>query len=103
MRGRLNVVMKPDPHAAENGSYMVRSIYFDNSEGSKSGSGNMPNTGDSVQDSGDSNRQQPSFSGVPDRPGGVSNMKNLITYGICLVVMLAALILAARFRRRKTK
>lgn len=32
MRGRLNAVMKPDPHTAANGKYMVRSIYFDNSD-----------------------------------------------------------------------
>ena len=62
---------------------------------------NMPNMGDSTQDSGEANRQQPSFSGAPDSPGGMTSVKNLATYGICLVVMLTALILAARFRRRR--
>ena len=32
MRRRLGAVMKRDPHAGENGSYRVRSIYFDNSD-----------------------------------------------------------------------
>lgn len=32
MRGRLRAVMKPDPHAGEDGRYVVRSIYFDNSD-----------------------------------------------------------------------
>ena len=32
MRGRLRAVMKSDPHVGENGTYMIRSIYFDNSD-----------------------------------------------------------------------
>ncbi len=32
MRNRLRMVMKPDPHADENGLYLIRSIYFDNSD-----------------------------------------------------------------------
>ena len=63
--------------------------------------GNMPNMGDSAQSSDDSSRQPSSFPGSPDSPAGNANMKNLVTYGICLAVMLTALILAARFRRRR--
>ena len=32
MRGRLRHVMTPDPHAAADGTYLVRSIYFDNGD-----------------------------------------------------------------------
>lgn len=32
MRGRLQKVMKPDPHVLADGSYSIRSIYFDNSD-----------------------------------------------------------------------
>lgn len=32
MRGRLRKIMKPDPHADQNGMYRIRSIYFDNFE-----------------------------------------------------------------------
>ena len=32
MRSRLRQVMKTDPHASENGSYQIRSIYFDNND-----------------------------------------------------------------------
>ena len=32
MRGRLRAVMKPDPHAGDGGRYLIRSIYFDNSD-----------------------------------------------------------------------
>ena len=32
MRSRLRLVMKPDPHADKDGRYLVRSIYFDNSD-----------------------------------------------------------------------
>ena len=32
MRGRLKKIMKPDPHADQNGMYRIRSIYFDNFE-----------------------------------------------------------------------
>lgn len=32
MRSRLSAVMKPDPHVSDNGTYMIRSIYFDNSD-----------------------------------------------------------------------
>ena len=30
MRGRLRKVMRPDPHASADGTYLIRSIYFDN-------------------------------------------------------------------------
>ena len=30
LRSRLRTVMKSDPHAGEDGSYLIRSIYFDN-------------------------------------------------------------------------
>ena len=32
MRARLRMIMKPDPHASEDGKYRIRSIYFDNSD-----------------------------------------------------------------------
>ena len=32
MRRRLRMIMKPDPHASEDGRYKIRSIYFDNSD-----------------------------------------------------------------------
>ena len=32
MRGRLQKVMRTDPHAMADGRYLSRSIYFDNSE-----------------------------------------------------------------------
>ena len=30
LRQRLRAVMKPDPHTRQDGSYRIRSIYFDN-------------------------------------------------------------------------
>ena len=32
IRGRLRAVMSTDPHVSENGTYRIRSIYFDNSD-----------------------------------------------------------------------
>ena len=32
IRDRLRKIMKPDPHAREDGHYVIRSIYFDNSD-----------------------------------------------------------------------
>ena len=32
MRSRLKAVMDADPHAGEDGRYLIRSIYFDNSD-----------------------------------------------------------------------
>ncbi|MBO4415053.1 MAG: polyphosphate polymerase domain-containing protein [Lachnospiraceae bacterium] len=32
IRGRLKAVMSTDPHVSENGTYRIRSIYFDNSD-----------------------------------------------------------------------
>ena len=32
IRGRLKAVCRPDPHADENGTYLIRSIYFDNDD-----------------------------------------------------------------------
>lgn len=32
MSSRLRTVMRPDPHASADGTYQIRSIYFDNSE-----------------------------------------------------------------------
>ena len=32
MQKRLRLIMKPDPHAGEDGRYRIRSIYFDNSD-----------------------------------------------------------------------
>ena len=32
MRGRLRRIMSPDPHVSADGSYRIRSIYFDNSD-----------------------------------------------------------------------
>ena len=32
MRARLRLIMKSDPHVSENGTYQIRSIYFDNSD-----------------------------------------------------------------------
>ena len=50
----------------------------------------------------ETDRQKPSFSGMPDRPSGQSgNTKNLVTFGICLAVMLAALLLIKLFMRKK--
>ena len=30
IRGRLRAIMSPDPHVSDNGTYQIRSIYFDN-------------------------------------------------------------------------
>ncbi len=33
VRGRLRAIMQPDPHTGPDGSYKIRSLYFDNREG----------------------------------------------------------------------
>ena len=49
-------------------------------------------------------RQRPSFGGMPDPSADRTNQaktQNLITFGVCLAVIIAALILAKLFKRRK--
>ncbi len=41
----------------------------------------------------------PSFSGMPFQSSGTNKLKTLATYGICLAVMPAALILLKKYRR----
>ena len=45
-------------------------------------------------------RQRPSFSGMPEQSSHQTKTQNLITFGICLAVILVALILAKLFKRR---
>ena len=40
-------------------------------------------------------------SSMPDQPAGRSGMKNLLSYGICLIAMLAALAAAMLYKRRR--
>jgi hypothetical protein len=81
--------------------------------------GNMPNRSDaqgsndsSEQKATDSGGQKPSFNGgppsfpggsngMPTQPGGIGSLKTLAGYGICLLVMIAALILAKFYKRRR--
>lgn len=43
---------------------------------------------------------RPSFSGMPGQSGG-STVKNLITIGICLVVMIAAVLIVRAVKRKR--
>jgi hypothetical protein len=72
----------------------------------------MPDTDEQTQQDGNTSesalsagvhRQRPSFSGsgMPGQSSSQSRTKNLITFGICLAVMLAALLLVKLFKRRK--
>ena len=54
--------------------------------------------GDSSFPSGDS---VPSFSGMPGQSSAGTKLKNLITFGVCFVIMAAALIAAVCYKRRK--
>ncbi len=44
---------------------------------------------------------RPSFSGMPGSSSSQTKTKNLVSFGICLAVMIAALILAKCYKRRK--
>ena len=42
-----------------------------------------------------------SFSGMPGQSSTQTDLKNLITYGVCLVIAVAALFLIKGFKRRR--
>lgn len=50
-----------------------------------------------------SETKRPSFSGMQGQSSSQAKVKNLITFGVCLAVMIAALVIVVLFKRRRKK
>ncbi|MDO4272605.1 MAG: CotH kinase family protein [Eubacteriales bacterium] len=76
------------------------------STGSKQVEPEKKGTDESNESAGNITSEMPSFGGMSGMPGGgntsnnVSTIKNAVTYGVCFVILLAALLFAKLYRRR---
>ena len=78
MRKRLWQVMKSDPHTMPDGTYLIRSIYFDNTEGTQS-------------------TERPSLEGMSSN---TEKIKTLACFGACLVLLVVVTLVIIKVKRK---